>query len=66
LPRNIRDLSRVELMRALALIRDALYPPEEPDRQWSPDTLEAVNEVFDAFDLLPDLSAGVEEDDSSP
>jgi Fe-S-cluster containining protein len=33
-------------VRAIQLIQDTLWPPEEPDRQWSPDTLDEIAQVL--------------------
>ena len=40
-----------EARRALRRIHDVLWPAQDPDREWSPDTLEDIAQEFSA--LLP-------------
>jgi hypothetical protein len=48
---RINGLSSNDARRALRRIHDVLWPAEDPDREWSPDTLEDIAQVFSA--ILP-------------
>jgi len=36
------DLQETELNKLIREIRDVLWPPEDPDEPWSPDTLDKI------------------------
>jgi hypothetical protein len=48
---QLLELSGDDARRALRQIHDVLWPAKDPDREWSPDTLEEIAGVFSG--LLP-------------
>jgi replication-associated recombination protein RarA len=48
---QLLELSGADARRALQRIHDILWPAKDPDREWSPDTLEDIAQEFSA--LLP-------------
>jgi Fe-S-cluster containining protein len=56
-------------MGAMQALKDTLWPPEEPDRQWSPDTMDEIAQVLinagygpDEYEKSPDEPGEVEDD----
>jgi hypothetical protein len=48
-----RDLTREQLLDVVERVREVLWPAGNEDESWSPDTLDAVAEVFMAHGLAP-------------
>lgn len=48
---DIDSLSLVELRGIVATIRELLWPLDDPEHDWSPDTTAAIARIFEAFGL---------------
>lgn len=45
--RGIESMSHKELKRHMKNVVEAMYPKEDPEAQWSPDTLDDISQVLD-------------------
>jgi len=50
--REIAKLSDTEKQDLLCCIWYSLYPGDNPDHEWSADTLDEIAEAFRSFDLV--------------
>ncbi len=53
----IDALTAREARRLLQQIREVLWPREDPERQWSPDTLDAIGDALESLRLPDDRSS---------
>jgi len=50
---QVDDLNESEAKDIVEKIRDILWPRGEADKEWSPDTMDAVAQVMDNYHLRP-------------
>jgi hypothetical protein len=63
---DIDSLSLAELRGIVATIRELLWPRDDLEHDWSPDTIAAIASIFEAFGLNRISITLLEEPDDEP
>ena len=58
---KVQRLSRVDARGVLEEVLEILWPPDDPTKEWSPDTMEELVALFEQWDIVPNYVDGVDE-----